>query len=66
MKNEPDFYQIPRQALRTYVLAHREDDEALRIYIDRMRTEPGITRFYGTNSEEDLKKLEELIRGLQR
>jgi hypothetical protein len=30
-----------------------------------MRTEPGITRFYGTNSEEDFKKLEALIRSLQ-
>ena len=65
MNNKPDFHQIPRQDLRTYVLAHRKDDEALRIYIDRMRTEPGITRFNGTISEEDFKKPEELIQGWQ-
>lgn len=65
MNNKSDFCQIPRKDLRNYVLAHREDDEALRIYIDRMRTEPGITRFNGTTSEEDFKKLEEIMQNLQ-
>ncbi len=48
--------------LRKYVLSHREDDEALRIYMDRMRTEPGVTRFTLTPSPEDMKKLEEFLR----
>ena len=45
-----------------YVLSHREDDEALRIYMDRMRTESGVTRFTLTPSQEDMKKLEEFLK----
>jgi hypothetical protein len=62
MDEKPDFYQMPRQELRQYVLSHREDDEALRTYMDRMRTEPGVTRIRGTTSEEDMKKLEEYLK----
>ncbi|WP_407641949.1 DUF6887 family protein [Calothrix rhizosoleniae] len=29
-----DFQQMSRKELRTYVLTHREDDEALRIYYE--------------------------------
>ena len=62
MNHQPDFYQMSRPELRKYVLSHREDDEALRIYMDRMRTEPGVTRFTLTPSQEDMKKLEEFLR----
>lgn len=62
MNHQPDFYLMSRQDLRKYVLSHREDDEALRIYMDRMRTEPGVTRFTLTPSEEDMKKLEEFLK----
>lgn len=62
MDNKPDFHQMPRQDLRKYVLSHRDDDEALRTYMDRMRTEPGVTRIRGTSSEEDMKKLEEYLK----
>ncbi len=57
MDNKPNFHQISRKELRKYVLSNREDDEALRTYMDRMRTEPGVTRFRGTKSEEDMRKL---------
>ena len=62
MNNKLDFYQMSRQELRQYVLSHRDDNEALRIYMDRMRSEPGVTRLRGTNSDEDMKKLEELLK----
>ena len=62
MNHQPDFYQMSRPELRKYVLSHRENDEALRIYMDRMRTEPGVTRFTLTPSQEDMKKLEEFLR----
>jgi hypothetical protein len=32
MTLKPDFQQMSRKELRTYVLTHREDEEALRIY----------------------------------
>ncbi|HAC63379.1 MAG TPA: hypothetical protein DCF68_07510 [Cyanothece sp. UBA12306] len=62
MNHKPNFYQMSRQDLRKYVLSHRQDDEALRIYMDRMRTEPGVIRVTGTNSDEDMKKLEDLLK----
>ena len=62
MNHQPDFYQMSRPELRKYVLSHREDDEALRIYMDRMRTEPGVTRFTLTPSQEDMKKLEKFLK----
>jgi hypothetical protein len=62
MNHQPDFCQMSRPELRKYVLSHREDDEALRIYMDRMRTEPGVTRFTLTPSPEGMKKLEEFLR----
>ncbi len=37
MSQKPDFQQISRQELRKYVLTHREDEEALRIYMERLR-----------------------------
>lgn len=62
MNHQPNFYQMSRPELRKYVLSHREDDEALRIYMDRMRTEPGVTRFTLTPSQQDMKKLEEFLK----
>ena len=62
MKQKPDFQQISRKELRNYVLSHREDDEALRIYMKRMRTEPGVFRYTGSLNEEDINQLEQLLK----
>ena len=62
MKQKPDFQQISRQELRNYVLSHREDDEALRIYMKRMRTEPGVFRYTGSLNQEDINQLEQLLK----
>ena len=53
---------MSRKELRTYVLAHREDDEALRIYMERLHNEPGVIRQTGGLNEEDLNQLEQLIK----
>lgn len=62
MTRKLDFQQMSRKELRNYVLNHREDDEALRIYMERMHNEPGITRQTGGLSEEDFNQLEQLIK----
>ena len=62
MTRKLDFQQMSRKELRTYVLTHREDDEALRIYMERMHNEPGINRKTGGLSEEDFHQLEQLIK----
>ncbi|GAB1538053.1 hypothetical protein NUACC21_07090 [Scytonema sp. NUACC21] len=62
MTLKPDFQQMSRKELRTYVLTHREDEEALRIYMARLHNEPGVIRQSGGLSEEDLNQLEQPIK----
>jgi hypothetical protein len=62
MTQKPDFQQMSRKELRTYVLAHREDNEALRIYMKRLQNESGIIRQTGGLNEEDFNQLENLLK----
>ena len=62
MTRKLNFQQMSRKELRTYVLTHREDEEALRIYMERMHNEPGINRQTGGLNEEDFNQLEQLIK----
>lgn len=62
MTLKPDFQQMSRKELRTYVLTHREDEEALRIYMARLHNESGVIRETGGLNEEDLNQLEQLIK----
>ena len=62
MTQKPDFQQMSRKQLRTYVLAHREDNEALRIYMQRLRNESGVIRQTGGLNEEDLNQLAQLLK----
>jgi enolase len=62
MTLKPDFQQMSRKELRTYVLTHREDEEALRIYMARLHNETGVIRQTGGIDEEDFNQLEQLIR----
>ncbi|NKB18343.1 MAG: hypothetical protein HC770_10315 [Pseudanabaena sp. CRU_2_10] len=61
MTQKLDFQQMSRKELRTYVLAHREDEEALRVYMERLHNEPGVIRQIGGLNEEDLNRLEQFI-----
>lgn len=61
MTPKPDFQQMSRKELRIYVLTHREDEEALRIYMERLHSEPGVIRTMGGLNEEDLNQLEQLM-----
>ncbi len=56
-----DFSSLSRKELRAYVLTHREDEEALRIYMDRLHNDPDVVRHTGDCSEEGLAKLKQLI-----
>ncbi|MGK7875831.1 MAG: hypothetical protein AB4426_21800 [Xenococcaceae cyanobacterium] len=61
MTQKLDFQQMSRKELRTYVLNNREDEEALRIYMERLHNEPGVIRQTGGLNEEDLNQLEQLL-----
>jgi hypothetical protein len=62
MTLKPDFQQMSRKELRTYILSHREDEAALQIYMTRLHNEPGVIRQTGGLNEEDFNQLEQLIK----
>ena len=37
---KPKFEAMSRQELRTYILEHREDEEAFELYLDQIMAEP--------------------------
>jgi hypothetical protein len=62
MTPQPNFQTMSRQELRSYVLSHRSDENALRIYMDRLKTEPGVDRYQGGVSADDLAQLDRLLK----
>jgi hypothetical protein len=62
MKQQPDFQTMSRKELRSYVLLRRDDEEALRIYMDRLKNEPGIDRHQGGITANDLARLDRLLK----
>ncbi len=61
MTQKPNFQQMNRKELRNYVLTHRQDEEALRIYMERLHSEPGINRYTGGLNRQDFSQLEQLL-----
>lgn len=61
MTQQPDFQAMPRKELRSYVLSHRDDENALRIYMDRLKNEPGIDRHQGGIAADDLARLDRIL-----
>lgn len=57
-----NFSLMSRKELRAYVLSHRDDEEALRMYMDRLHNDPDVIRHQGDCSEDGLAKLEQLIK----
>ncbi|HAZ44395.1 MAG TPA: hypothetical protein DDW76_06200 [Cyanobacteria bacterium UBA11369] len=64
MTQKVDFQKMSRKELRKYVLTHREDDEALRIYMDRLHNESGVFRQTGGLNEEDRRVLKIRFNGV--
>lgn len=52
MSLKPDFTTMTPSELRAYVLEHREDEEALQVYLDKCRTENPNSRTY--SAEENV------------
>jgi hypothetical protein len=61
LEQAPDLEHINRKDLRVYVLSHRDDEEALRLYMDRMQTDPDVVRHTGGFDQEGAAHLERLI-----
>jgi hypothetical protein len=61
MTQKPDFKHMTRKDLRAYVLSHRDNEEALHLYMDRMKTDPDVVRHTGGFDQEGSAHLERLI-----
>jgi hypothetical protein len=57
---KPDFSKMNRQELRAYVLAHREDDDAIEALIKRGN--PNSPKYPFPQTNEDLREMEEILR----
>jgi hypothetical protein len=62
MNQKPDLHKMTRRDLRSYVLTHRDDQEALRLYMDRLQTDPDVIRHTGGYDQQSTAHLEQLIR----
>jgi hypothetical protein len=58
MTAKPDFNPMSRQELRAYILANREDDEAIAALIQR--GDPNAPS-YPARTEEDLQAMHEIL-----
>jgi hypothetical protein len=56
---KPDFDQMSRLELRTYILANREDDDAIEALIKR--ADPNSPIYPYPQTEEDLKHMQEIL-----
>jgi hypothetical protein len=57
---KPDFSQMTRPELRAYILAHREDDDAIAALINRSNPDSPTYPFPQTN--EDLQAMAEILK----
>jgi hypothetical protein len=57
---KPDFSKMNRQELRAYVLAHREDDDAIEALIKRGN--PNSPKYPFPQTNEDFREMEEILK----
>lgn len=63
--SKPNFQAMSRRELQTYVLAHREDNEAFQAYVDKLHAEASWTEHPPLESVEDLENYPSLINKLR-
>lgn len=56
---KPDFSKMTRQELRAYILANREDDQAIAALIQRGN--PNSPKFPFPKTDADLKDMQEIL-----
>jgi hypothetical protein len=61
MNEQPNFQKMTRQELRAYVLKHRDDEEAMHLYMDRLHTDEDVFRFRGTYDQIGEEQFRQLV-----
>jgi hypothetical protein len=57
---KPDFSQMFRPELRVYILAHRDNDDAIEALINRR--DPNSPTYAFPQNDEDLNDMEEILK----
>lgn len=61
MNPKPNFKTMTSQELKSYVLSHREDDEAFYAYVDRIHERQDRIVYPPLQSLEDMEKYPEVM-----
>jgi hypothetical protein len=61
MNQKPNFQTMSDQELKSYVLSHRDDDEAFYAYLDKVRARKDRVVYPPLKSLEDLEKYPQVI-----
>jgi len=64
--SKPNFKSMSRKDLHTYVLNHREDQEAFYTYVDKLHAEATWIEMPALESVEDLENYPEFIDHLRK
>ena len=59
--SKPNFHEMSRKDLHTYVLTHRDNREAFYAYIDKLHTEANWVEMPPLESLEDLENCPDFI-----
>jgi hypothetical protein len=59
--SQVNFQTMTQKELQTYVLSHREDQQAFQAYVDRLHAEGNWIEMPPLQSEEDLENYPEFI-----
>ena len=63
--SKPNFQDMSQKELQTYVLAHRDDQEAFYAYVDKLHAEATWVEIPPLESAEDLENYPEFIEHLR-
>ncbi|GAA6615519.1 DUF6887 family protein [Scytonema sp. NUACC26] len=63
--SKPNFQEMSRQELHTYVLTHRDDQEAFYAYVDKLHTEAKWIEMPPLQSPEELNNYPEFLARLR-
>jgi hypothetical protein len=63
---KPNFSEMNLKELRTYMLDHRDDDEAFYAYVDRSKAEGNWVKMPPLKSIEDLDNYPEFLEAIRK
>jgi len=58
---KPNFQVMSQKELQAYVLAHRDDQEAFYVYLDKLHTEANWVEMPALQSPDDLENYPEFL-----